>query len=49
MQQAAICHFHVSKPLFDRLHSKYRNEILPKTTLPAIFALSINVVGDVAV
>jgi hypothetical protein len=33
--------FGVSKPLFDRLHSKYRNGIRPKTTLPAIFALSI--------
>jgi hypothetical protein len=34
-------HFDVSKPLFDRLHSKYRNRIRPRTTLPAIFALSI--------
>jgi hypothetical protein len=36
-----VFHFDVSKPLFDRLHSKYRNGIRPKTTLPAIFTLSI--------
>jgi hypothetical protein len=36
-----IFHFDVSKPLFDRLHSKYRNGIRQKTTLPAIFALTI--------
>jgi hypothetical protein len=40
-QQRQVFHFDVSKPLFDRLHSKYRNGIRLKTTLPAIFALSI--------